>query len=173
VRVTTERVLQELRGGLWHTTHPDRFKQIITTGFILPEPDLPESERWGTVEGRDHYPYVRFIGGVSLFDFDGFDSYRERCPESSWAYFVPFHLAWECAVWVELDREIVAPHMIYGADLVAKWKADQAYGHRIMAEIEVAHLGPIPRRAFKRAFLVRKGDDSLHELECLGVSGSR
>lgn len=162
-----ERVLRELYGGLWHTTHPDRFEAILAGGAILPEPAIPDSERWATAAGAEHYPYVRTLGGISLFDFHEFepDAYRERCPGSTWAYFVPCHLAWECAVWIQFDRsKFLPPEFISSLDLIAKWKADGAYGHNFMPEIEAAYLGPIPRSMFRRAFLVRKNNDEVRDL---------
>jgi len=161
-----ELILPELRGRLWHTTHPDRFKSILASGAILPEPDIPDDERYCTGGGKEHYPYVRSLGGVSLFDFSQFDpdEYEKRCPSSSWAYFVPHHLHWGCAVWIEIDRTQVAPKLISGRDLLSRWKADDAYGHNIMPEIEAAYLGGLPGAAFKRAFLVRKEDDEFHAL---------
>src|SRR5437868_15110386 len=114
--ILQELVLKELLGGLWHTTHPDRFEQILRTGAIEPEPNIPDRERWGTAAGKDGWPYVRTIGGVSLFDFDNFDekSYEERCPLSSWSYFVPCHLDWKCAVWIEIERERIAANSVSG-----------------------------------------------------------
>jgi hypothetical protein len=41
-----ERVLKELVGGLWHTTHPDRFTKILESGGISPGADIPENERF-------------------------------------------------------------------------------------------------------------------------------
>ncbi len=32
------RVLQQLYGGLWHTTHPERFEAILASGAIRAEP---------------------------------------------------------------------------------------------------------------------------------------
>lgn len=162
-----ERVLQQLYGGLWHTTHPERFEAILASGGILPEPNLPDSKRWCTVGGSEHYPYVRFLGGISLFDFDRFDpdAYSEKCPSSCWAYFVPYHSEWECAVWIEIDRgKVTPPHFVSGIELLAKWKADGAFGHNIMPEIEAAYLGFLPRAAFRRAFLVRKKNSELLDL---------
>jgi hypothetical protein len=162
-----ERVLGQLRSGLWHTTHPDRFQKILEKGAILPEPEIPDCERWCTGGGSEHYPYVRTLGGVSLFEFDQFDpdAYRDRCPSSNWAYFVPYHLAWERAVWLEIDRAQVPPsNFISGVDLLARWKADGADGHNIMPEIEAAYLGPLPCIVLKRAFLVRKDSPKLTEL---------
>ena len=160
-------VLQELCGRLWHTTHPDRYERILTSGAILSEPDIPDGERWGTSLGKDYYPYVRTLGGVSLFDFDQFepDVYGERCPSSSWATFVPYRTDWGCSVWIEIDRDRVAPpQLVSRFDLLAKWDSDSAHRHKIMPEIEAAHLGPLPLTAFKRAFLVTKGDSQLHSL---------
>jgi len=39
----------------------------MQSGALLPDPDIPDCERWGG------YSYVRSIGGVSLFDFGRFD----------------------------------------------------------------------------------------------------
>ena len=61
-----------LRRGIWHTTSVERFDQILADGKILPNPNLPESERWGTRIGSVGYPYVRHLDGVSLFDFEAF-----------------------------------------------------------------------------------------------------
>jgi hypothetical protein len=161
--------LEKLHGRLWHTTHPHRFKAILNSGAILPAPDLLDNERWKTSQGKDSYSYVRFLGGVSLFDFDQFDpeSYSEKYPSCSWAYFVPHHLAWGCAVWIEIDREQIAIRFISGANLLAKQKAEQAFRHAIMPHIEAAHLGLIPVAAFKQAFLVRKEDNEFHTIDCI------
>ena len=87
-----ERTLAKLLGGLWHTTHPDRFDAILKSGAILPEPNIPNNERWGALADREHLPFVRFLGGVSLFEFGDRMQDHERCPSSCWAYFVPFIL---------------------------------------------------------------------------------
>lgn len=159
-------ILPVLRGGLWHTTHPSRFKSILQSGAIFPEPEIPDTDRFGSAAGREHYPYVRFLGGVSLFDLDHFDpaEYERKCPSSSWAYFIPHHLDWTCAVWIEIDREQVATNLISARDLVSKWKAEEAFGHNIMPEIEAAYIGNLPVPAFKRAFLVCEDDDNFHFL---------
>jgi len=159
-----ELVLSELVGGLWHSTHPDRFKGILTSGAILPEPEIEDRDRWGASQGPDHYPYVRTLGGVSLFDFDQFDpeSYSSRCPSSDWCAFVPYQESWRCSVWIEVDRQKVGPPQLISAkDLIARWHAEKTY-QKIMPYIEAAHLGPLPRAAFRRVFLVREGDGHIH-----------
>ena len=154
-------VLAELFGGVWHTTHPERFEQILECGAILPEPKIPERERWGTASGPECYPYVRSIGAVSLFDFRDFDaeSYSAEYPSSSWEYFVPCHISWGCAVWIEIDHESIAPAFISGIELRARRKAEGSF-RRIMPLIEAAHIGPLPYRAFKRCFSVRAPADN-------------
>ena len=79
----------------------------------------------------------------------------------SWQTFVPFQAKWGSAVWIEIDRERVAPQFISSPDLLAKWKADEAQRAAIMPIIEAAHLGPLPLVAFKRTFLVREGDSAI------------
>jgi hypothetical protein len=148
-------VLTELIGHLWHTTKSDRFQSILIGGAILPNPNLPDSERWKTSGGKDTYSYVRILGGVSLFDFDQFepDTYSEKCPTSSWYNFVPWRTSWGSSVWIEIDRhQMRPPSFISGPDLLAKWKSENAY-RSIMPYIEAAYLGPVPITMFKRAFL--------------------
>src|SRR5260370_192609 len=100
---TRERVLTELRGRLWHTTHPDRFSAILTSGAILPDPPIPNPDGWKTLGGDDYCPYAHKLGGISLFDFNQFDPKRsaERCPLSSWYEFVPYRMVWGGAVWIK------------------------------------------------------------------------
>jgi hypothetical protein len=157
-------VLTELFGGLWHTTHPDRFTSILNSGVILPEPPgLADRDRWKMSAGTEYHSYVHTLGGVSLFDFYEFDpeSYAKKYPLSSWHTFVPYQTEWACAVWIEIDREVAMPKLISGSDLVAMWKEEEAYRHTIMPYIEAAYLGSLPRQAFKRAFLVREGDSAI------------
>src|ERR1022692_1332397 len=47
-------VLGELIGGLWHTTHPDRFTQVLASGGILPNPILPDNQRWKSSSGPQY-----------------------------------------------------------------------------------------------------------------------
>ncbi len=159
-------VLQRTQGGLWHTTHPERFDDILCTGAILPEPAIPDSERWAN-NGPEHYPYVRTLGGVSLFDFDGFDprTYHDHyC--ATWEHFVPYRSDWGSAIWVEIDRDKVAPpEFLSGRELLKRWKAEGGpMGNLLMPEIEAAFLGPLPVAAFKGAFRIGEGEVELREI---------
>jgi hypothetical protein len=160
-------VLKELHGRLWHTTPPDRFRRILELGSIVPVPDPPNPDGWSTMDGEPYRSYAHTLGAVSLFDFGQFDPelYEQKCPMSSWYEFVPFRGKWGSAVWIEIDRELAAPHFISGTDLVSKWKADDAYERSIMPYIEAVHVGPIPKAAFKRAFVIGKGDTKIRPLD--------
>jgi hypothetical protein len=159
--VTRELILQVLLGRLWHTTPPDNFKNILTTGEISPAPN-PNPSRWKALGGEEFCSYGRKLGGVSLFDFDRFDyeSYEEKFPLSCWNTFVPYVDECSGAVWIEIDREKVKNQIISPSDLVARWKSDEAYRHNFMPYIETLHIGPLFVTAFKRAFLVRRDDNS-------------
>ena len=161
-----DKVLRELHGRLWHTTHPVRFQSILNHGAILPEPNIPDCDRWHTSQYIELYPYVRILGGVSLFDFDQFDpkSYGEKYPMSSWYEFVPYRKGWGCSVWIEIDRQRVAEHFISGLSLRKRRESEKAYRHPFMPVIEATHLGPVERTAFKRVFLCRAGNGEIEEV---------
>ena len=97
-----------LHGRLWHTTHPGRFKAIIQSGFLRVNPDIQNSERW-KASNPETYPFVRHIGGISLFDFEDFEPsiYESRFPLSNWDEFVPHRKTWGGAAWIEIDREAI------------------------------------------------------------------
>ena len=139
-------VLGTLRGGAWHTANSERYKGILSEGAILPEPPIPDSDRWGTGLGTIGCPYVRSIGGVSLFDFREFDSeeYSEKYPISSWREFVPYRSAWGDAIWIEIDVSEVVAGFISGREILDRWKAEQAT-NRFMPLIDGrAHWSPAP-----------------------------
>ena len=102
-RLSSSTIPPELSGRLWHTTNESRFDGISASGFILAEPSIPDAERWKSAAGREHYPYVRWIGGISLFDFVDFDpdSYDAKYPLSTWLTFVPFRKDWQNSLWIE------------------------------------------------------------------------
>jgi hypothetical protein len=159
-------VLHEIHGRLWHTTPLDRFQRILELGEILPIPENPNPDGWRTMSGEPYRSYAHTLNGVSLFDFDQFDpeSYAAKCPSSDWHTFVPYREKWGSAVWIEIDRERVAPNLISGTDVVTRWNADKAYEHNFMPYIEAVHVGPIPRAAFTRAFIVGKDESEIRAL---------
>jgi hypothetical protein len=155
-------VLETLRGSVWHTTNSERYNGIVSKGAILPEPPIPDRDRWGTGVGTIGCPYVRSIGGVSLFDFRDFDSevYSEKYPLSSWREFVPYRSGWGEAIWIEIDVSQLIPGFISGHDILERWKAEHA-SNRFMPLIEAAHIGALPLYAFKRVLHVSKESRTL------------
>jgi hypothetical protein len=148
-------IAMNLRGGLWHVTKPDRFIKIQESGFILVEPDIPDEDRWSTRDGRNSYPYVRYIGGISLFEFSkNFDleAYRQRCPASSLEAFIPFPSNWGEAVWLEVDQSSLGDSFISAEDIWVKQDIERAWRHRLMPFVEAAHIGNLPIRSINRAY---------------------
>ena len=154
------------RGHLWHTTHPDRFQKILEAGAILPNPPIPDDDRWKTSRGPHYYPYVRTLGGVSLFDFEDFDPvrYSTGYPMSSWRAFVPYSRQWGISVWIEIDRQLIADKFVTGKQLVERWNREKAHAHTIMPEIEAAYFGPVRLSAFRRALVCGVNRPSIQEI---------
>tara|TARA_R110002049_G_C9163614_1_gene561191 strand:+ start:3458 stop:4015 length:558 start_codon:yes stop_codon:yes gene_type:complete len=144
-----------LHGGLWHTTRPDRLLSIVQSRAILVEPDIGDRERSNTANGPKNYPISRSIGGISLFDFDGFhpESHEKLFPVSSWHFFVPYVRSWRGAVWLEIEREVVSEQLVSPTALLRKWKEEGLHGHNILPALEAAHLGDLPISAIRSAFL--------------------
>ena len=135
-------------------------------GCILPEPDIPDMERWGTAMGVDRYPFVRSIGGVSLFDFRGFEEseYEKNYPVSSWLEFVPCRSKNDSAVWIEINLSQIEEHFIDGSTLLAEWKKSGQQYRKIMPQIEAAHIGPIGINAFRKVLLYQKYSNTFESL---------
>ncbi|MEO5324266.1 hypothetical protein PV773_13190 [Mesorhizobium sp. CC13] len=155
-----------LHGGLWHTTHPRRFLSIIASGGLRVEPGLSNLERW-KAQRPEHYPLVRLLGGVSLFDFANFDArrYSETHPMSSWHHFVPHRRDWGVAVWIGIARAAVADNFISADALVELWDQPGKRGHTIMPRIEAAHIGDLPKSAFASAFLTWENGCKIHDID--------
>jgi hypothetical protein len=156
-----------LRLQLWHTTPPERFEQIPKTGAILPNPPIADTLRWKASRGPHYYSYVRTLGDVSLFDFEGFDAerYSAECPMSSWREFVPYSRTWRSSIWIEIDRSAIASNLLTAKELAERQNRDNAHRHTLMPRIEVAHLGPIQVSKFRRAFICGVDQPSFKEIK--------
>lgn len=132
-----------LHGHIWHTTSPERYESILRTGAILVAPPLSDAERWRANRGPDHYPFVRSIEGISLFDFRDFDpkTYSER-NSATWWTFVPCREDWAHAIWIQLNPLLLSEHFLDGAAVLRRWKEAKT-GRTLMPEIEAAHVGDI------------------------------
>jgi hypothetical protein len=103
--VSRSEAIELLKESVWHTTTPQRYASIEIDRCIKRKPDIPDSERWKTAQGQKHYPFVRTINGISLFDFRNFDrdAYDSLYPLSSWHTFVPSYPSPGTSVWIEID----------------------------------------------------------------------
>ena len=158
--------METLRGGLWHTTTEDRYRGIVSSKAILTKPPIPEGERWKTRCGPSNWPYVRKLGGVSLFDFDGFDlqAYESKCPSSSWREFVPFRPSVGSAVWIEIDRNRARGNLLTGCEVRKMWNKHKAYLHTLMPYIEACYLGDISENLIVRVLVIREGDENFRSI---------
>lgn len=141
-----------LYGHVWHTTILERYESIIRSGFVLPEPSLRDAERWGTSAGPDSYPFVRSLGGVSLFDFREFDAvaYSKNYPHAMWRSFVPRSHHSTTAIWIEVAPEDLGDKFVDGKMLLELWKRSGQFSRKIMPLIEAAYIGPLASALFKR-----------------------
>jgi hypothetical protein len=151
-----------LLDALWHCTSPERYEGILEQGGVLPEPDLLDRDRWGTGLGKEHYPFVRTLGGVSLFDFTAFnpEEYRKKYRCSDWDAFVPGLRKWEQTVWIKIHREYVENNFISGEKLLRKWHDENMHGHSIMPIIECAHIGKLEVNVFEDIYVYDKKTES-------------
>lgn len=154
-----------LGNGVWHATHPERFVSIMAEG-LKAEPAISNGERWKTSRGPEFYPFVRKIGGVSLFDFTNFDPdiYDRSHPMSNWRAFVPHREDWAGAVWIQVDREMIGSRFISTDELVVRWDQGGHHRHTIMPRIECACVGDIPTVAFASAFLTWSRGEEIRDL---------
>ena len=138
-------VWDELCIGLWHSTTPECFKNILETGVIDPEPQIPDNERWSTGGGPELYPYCRSIGGVSLFEFEDIDmgTYNEEYPISDWRTFLRGRDDQVATVWISIDKAKLGDNFLSGRDALEGWRCGNL-GRRIMPLIEACHKGVLP-----------------------------
>lgn len=155
-----EQAVNHLIGSVWHTTSRNRFNRIIADGFIRTSPNISDNERWKTSGGPETFPFVRHIGGLSLFDLRSFEPevYSSRYPVCSWSYFIPVHLQWKESIWLEIEHQRLGPNFVDGPDLLCRWKERQAFRHTIMPNIEACSLADVPTKYVKNAWSISKDD---------------
>ena len=164
----------KLQNGIWHTTHPDRFESIMKEG-LKPEPDIPNNDRWKTSHGPEYYPFVRKIGGISLFDFRNFnpDIYGSTHPMSDWNEFVPHRKEWTGAVWIQINQSMLGNSFVSSDEIVRQWDSCGNRQHTIMPRIECACIGHVPISAFKFAFMTWEMGSETHEISLESFSESK
>lgn len=111
--------------------------------------------------GPEKYPFVRSIGGVSLFDFQNFrpEEYAQNYPYSSWCEFVPCRPQHTSAIWIEIESSQIDDNFINGQELLLKWKSSGELYRKIMPMIECAHIGPINKTVFGEILIYEKSSN--------------
>ncbi|MGY5820761.1 hypothetical protein [Vibrio chemaguriensis] len=137
----------ELFGSVWHTTSLERYSMIVGDGCIKANPDIPDSERWGTNLGEKHFPFVRSLGGISVFDFRDFDA-----DSTDWATFVPCRTEWQSAVWIEVDISKLGDSFKSAQSIRELWHEVNST-RKFITQIEGAVIGSIPILAFKQVLV--------------------
>lgn len=142
-------VWRELRGDVWHSTGSHRFRQMLRTGTIEPNPDLAEGEfKWATLGTT----MCRAIDGVSLFDFEAADWpwLFETKKHNYWCQFLgaPGEIApadtWISTVWIAADRSRL-PGLLSLNDASHEWQLDLS--NKWMPRLETCHRGALPLSA--------------------------
>jgi hypothetical protein len=150
-----DRLLELLRSGdLWHTTTPCRYRQIRSSGCIVPDPPNLVGRRFGG-ESQAEWPVGRSVGGVCLFDFCGFDpeGYVQQYPLSDWRVFLPFNEPGYNAIWMKIDRSAL-PGQLLSPDEVRRLSEQTSPPRKYFPRIERVHVGSIPTTAFNRTLAV-------------------
>ena len=156
-------IWRELWGGVWHTTHPVRFLNILDDGAVLFDP--PHTDHNGT--------FAQSLGGVSLFDFRNFNpiKYAETNSSASWRVFVPFKRQWAGAVWLEVDHERAGEAFVSPEKLIEKWH-EAKEKRNILPRLEAAHIGDLTLRNIRRAIFVRSRDFGFHTFNIIPFNRS-
>src|SRR5690606_14261836 len=81
-----------------------------------------------------------------------------------WGYFVPHHLQWRVAVWIEIDRFRVENYRS-PSSLLQQWKDEERWSQRLMPGIEAGCLGDLPLAAFRSAFLTWNDGNEVRDLD--------
>jgi hypothetical protein len=134
--------------GIWHVTSKSCFKSMLADGEIKAEPRIPDDKRYNTDKGTKYYPFVRSIGGISLFDF---------CTEEfkfhhyiNAVNFSPKSCNEELSdiVWIEMDRDAIKDRIITNNELM-KQRIKECF-HQIIPIYEIAVIETISTSAFIR-----------------------
>lgn len=156
---------RELYGKVWHSTSMPRYEMIKAERKIIPNPDLPDSERWGTYLGPDFYPFVRSIGAVSVFDFRFFnvEQYTRNYGLSNWATFAPCHTNLDETVWIEIDTTSLKDSFLSGQAIRELWHETNST-RKFITIIEGAVIGEIPESTFKKVLLYQRDIEKFSQL---------
>ncbi|MGR5518921.1 hypothetical protein ACPV5H_26345 [Vibrio harveyi] len=144
------KVPQQLQGKVWHSTTLENANEIVRKGYILAEPNIDQSKRWGRNDSSA-YPFVRSIGGISLFDFRLPSSHSNPMLYS----FVPCKAGYTQTVWFEIDIQKLDESFLSADETREQWKASGMV-RNYMPKLEACSLCPIPTNLVKSVYISNK-----------------
>lgn len=146
----TTRVPKELKGRVWHSTSKENALKIDKHGYIVAEPDIDESKRWGG-KSQSVHPFVRSIGGISLFDFRLPNSHISEILYS----FIPCRAGWSQTVWFEINVLYLDDSFLSAEQVRLRW-IKAGMNRQYMPKLEAASLRPIPTKHINSIYISNK-----------------
>ncbi len=143
-------VPKELKGKIWHSTSVANALEITKHGYILAEPDIDESNRWGG-KLESLYPFVRSIGGISLFDFRLPNSYISEILYS----FIPCRKGWAKTVWFDIDVQYLNESFLSAEQTRQRW-IEAGMNRQYMPKLEAASLCSISTENINSIYISNK-----------------
>jgi leucyl-tRNA synthetase len=144
------KVPTELKSKVWHSTSIENATSIVRQGFILAEPDIDQAKFWGGKSERV-YPFVRSIGGISLFDF--------RLPSSHVSKilynFIPCKSGCTQTVWFGIDVSRLGDLFLSADETRIRWM-ESGMNRQYMPKLESTSLCPIPISCINSIYISRK-----------------
>jgi hypothetical protein len=144
------RVPNELKGKIWHSTSKELALEIYSHGYIIFDPSIDESKRWGG-KSKSTHPFVRSIGGISLFDFRLPSSHVSEILYS----FIPCRTGWPQTVWLEINHFYLGDMFSSAEETRIRW-IEAGMNRQYMPKLEAASLRPIPIEYIKSIYISNK-----------------
>ncbi|ELA9814221.1 TPA: hypothetical protein ACGSUT_004207 [Vibrio parahaemolyticus] len=144
------KVPTELKGKVWHSTSIENAMSIVRQGFIFAEPDIDQTKCWGGKSERVH-PFVRSIGGISLFDFRLPNSHVSEILYS----FIPCKSGCAQTVWFEIDVSRLSDSFLSADETRMRWR-ESGMSRQYMPKLESTSLCPIPTSYINSIYISRK-----------------
>jgi hypothetical protein len=127
-----ERLIKELRGGLYRCEDFDSFRKIYKVGFIYPRDNKNPSKYENS--------YAQYINKVALFDLKNPSDAVLDFYFADWFRFFSFEFE-PVAIAIGLDWEGLTPRLTFFNDEI--WKEARTLKMRLIPHIECWHSEPI------------------------------
>ncbi len=153
------RLWSVLKTGLWHSTHPVRYRAILDGGEIRPD----GGQNGNVYQGS----YAASIGAVSLFDFekaseeDGLGIYTTRWSTHLRSPDTPV------TVWIGLHRDRLPGRLVPADEVRERATANKL---NYYPRVEACHVGGVPTYAFAAVLAVSSANPCQFETLASGAA---